>query len=214
MKGIFIKNMSLVLSLVTVMSFGVSQSAQAATNANTIPSKATAGTNIKYDNNNNMVILNGNISSTSINSSLPKPQPGMTVSYDGTGEPTFIKINGKAYSNKLNTKNGTLSPSYRNGSYSNSGAISWYDDQIGQGNHTLTNYDCATDEYADNCPLGTNIYVASSGNYFQLKKWDVGNLQAQSTPRIIDIWSAYEFSYLLDVSANQGLVRNASYSHY
>ncbi len=54
MKGKFIKNMSLVLFLVTVMSFGV---AKAATNDNAIPSKTKPDINIKYDNNNNEELL-------------------------------------------------------------------------------------------------------------------------------------------------------------
>lgn len=61
-----------------------------------------------------MIILDGKIDSmdsTSDDKSLPKPQPGMAVSYDGTGEPVFIKINGEPYSeSKKNgkTTNGML----------------------------------------------------------------------------------------------------------
>lgn len=223
--------MLVALALVTSINFGVAQAAtnsttatSSAINTKTIPAHAEPGTNIKYDNNNNMVILKGKITvvdnSTSIDSSLPKPQPGMTVSYDGGGDPVFIKINGETYNeNSSSTKAlNRTSLGYTSGAYSNYGAISSFDDEKGQANHDLEDYDCATDKNADNCPLGTSIMAqdCDSGTWGVFKKWDVGSLQSQSEPRIVDVWNENILGdvYGLEDAHEQGLIHNGYYYHY
>jgi len=234
MKCKFIQSMLVALALVTSINFNVVQSVQATTNSTTtsintetIPAHAEPGTNIKYDNNNNMVILKGKITvadnSTSIDSSLPKPQPGMTVSYDGGGDPVFIKINGETYNENSNSakKLNRTSSGYKKGPYSNYGAISGYDDIKGQANHDLEEYDCATDKDADNCPLGTRIMVedCSTGIWGTFNKWDVGNLQGQDEPRIVDVWCTDENYYTLgeifqlENAKEQGLIHRGYYYH-
>ncbi|SJT58414.1 Uncharacterised protein [Clostridioides difficile] len=220
MKTKFIKSTLLALALVTSINFGVVQSVYAASNSAAIPTHAEPGTRIEYDKNNNMDILKGKIDetdSTSSDNSLPKPQPGMTVSYDGTGEPVFIKVNGKPYIDSEKTKEAEKNMS-RSSYYEDSGAISWYDDKYGQSDHKLKDYDCATDMYSDNCALGTRISVQDrdSGIWGNFKKWDVGNLKAQSEPRIIDVWDLgiFEDVFQLDDGEAQGLIHNGYYYHY
>lgn len=236
MKGKLIKSMLLALVLVTSINFGVAQSAHAATNSSTsatnsaisatstttIPAHANPGTKIEYDNNNNMKILSGKINveagSTSINTSLPKPQPGMTVAYDGTGEPAFIKINGKPYVGTGMSTDAANSAASESGYYEKYGAISWYDDLKGQSNHTLTDYDCATDQYVDNCALGTYIYAEdlSTDIWGTFQKWDIGNLQQLSPKRIVDVWDVDVFGdvFQLEDPEGQGLITNGYYYHY
>ncbi|GFZ32280.1 hypothetical protein CSC2_28060 [Clostridium zeae] len=169
-----------------------------------------------------MVILKGHIidKCTTINNSLPKPQPGMTVSYDGLGNPTFIKINGQPYSDN-NTKTkiaDSMISASSSGYYSNYGAISWYEDVHGQSNHVLSDYDCATDQMFDNCPLGTYIKVQDrdSGIWGGFHKWDIGALQAQPEKRIVDIWNRYIFTdvFGIDDPVDTGLLHNGYYYHY
>lgn len=218
MKSKFIAKTLLVLSFAAAINFG--QVAHAAATTQAIPSKAQPGTSIKYDTDNKMVILKGQItnSNTHTNNSLPKPQPGMTVSYDGVGDPTFIKINGQPYTS--NTDNSTTNNMFlaaRSGSYSNYGAISWYDDTYGQADHRLAEYDCATDQYADDCPLGTYVSVRNleNGKCGGFHKWDVGNLQGQSEKRIVDIWNPDVFGYIFDIDdpVATGLIHKGYYSH-
>lgn len=228
MKNKFIKNIIFTMALLASISFSVSTSVQAVStdttgaavtiNTETIPSHAEPGTNIKYDDNNKMQVLNGKINDsdrTNIDSSLPSPQPGMTVSYDGTGAPTFIKINGKEVGAKK-VKNTVTSSS---GYYENYGAISWFDDPVGQDpNHDFETYDCATDQYADNCPLGTTVYAQDrdTGTWGTFHKWDIGNLQGQSEPRIVDVWNVYVFEdvYGIEDGYETGLLHNGYYYHY
>lgn len=214
MKNKFIKSTLVALALISSINFG----AYAAINSSQIPSSAEPGTKIEYDKDNNINVVKGKIneeSDSTSSSDLPKPQPGMTVAYDGTGEPAFIKIDGEPYIDAQKAENSiSLLSSY----YENSGAISWYDDTYGQSNHKLKDYDCATDMYSDNCALGTRIYVENCDNstWGTFKKWDVGNLQAQSEPRIIDVWDLgiFEDVFQLEDGASQGLIHNGYYYHY
>ncbi len=227
MKNKFIKNVLFTMALLASISFSISTSVQAVSpntteaavtiNAETIPSHAEPGTNIKYDDNNKMQVLNGKIDDSAGNKSLPKPQPGMIVSYDGAGDPSFIKINGK----EVDTQNDMLKASsgYSSGYYDNYGAISWFDDPTGQDpNHNFETYDCATDKDLDNCPLGTTIYAQDrdSGTWGTFHKWDIGRLHDQPEPRIVDVWNVYVFEdvYGIEDGNETGLLHNGYYYHY
>lgn len=210
MKNKIIKNTIIAISLSIIGSCSVVQAA-----TNKIPAHAEPGTNIKYDENNNMIVLKGSLKSTDsiINeSSLPDSKPGMTVSYDGIGNPTYIKVNGKTYNeNKVSLRG------YSRGYKSDYGAISFYDDEKGQEDHYLTEYDCATDRYRDNCPLGTRICVQDrdTGIWGTFKKWDVGALAEQDEKRIVDIWNKDVFGEVFQIEDPEyvGLIHNGYYYH-
>ncbi|OBY12505.1 hypothetical protein CP373A1_00085 [Clostridium paraputrificum] len=60
-----------------------------------------------------------------------------------------------------------------------SGWITWFTDRIGQEDHVLQDWDCATKMTLDNPKCGTPIRLRDESNYNNealLSKWDVGAL--------------------------------------
>lgn len=79
-------------------------------------------------------------------------------------------------------------------------------------------YDCATDQDADNCPLGTHVYAedVDTITWGEFYKWDVGPLQGKSEPRIVDVWNKDIFGQVFNISDpdTTGLIHNGFYYHF
>ncbi|WP_047153671.1 hypothetical protein [Aneurinibacillus tyrosinisolvens] len=127
---------------------------------------------------------------------LPKPQPGMTVLYDGMGYPTkVVDANGNPISEKSATGINIMSDAgvgtYTYGASNNKitisstnvlgeGTVTWYDGVGGKGydQTILTEEDCATKQSIDNPPKATEINVRNLENNIAgiVYKYDVGSL--------------------------------------
>jgi hypothetical protein len=191
---------------------------------NKIPAKMNPGTVILYDSNNRMKIIDAgntvdihdarettkvdkeklpqNTVVTDYNNepiNLPIHTAGMTVSYDGIGNPAIIK--GGTDENSTSTlpdNSATLS-----GTKAEFGNISYFNDVSGDNGHILTNFDCATKIGLDNPPSGTTIYAFDSDHEISvtLYKWDTGTL-----PKAILDVRPYVFTKVFGWPLSQGLI--------
>lgn len=186
-----------------------------AADQNTIPKNMAPGTVITYDVHGKMYVIkegqrsNDNLSKEDLEKinkekellkdypisdtslSLPKIQSGLTVFYDGLGQPLVIRLNGKTLTsetttqNNENTKNVSGEKSndinaFTYGYYATFGRITWYNavGHIGFDQKLLTWKDCATKIGIDTPAAGTLIYVTKSSDNTKtvLQKYDIGLL--------------------------------------
>ncbi|WP_163195511.1 hypothetical protein [Clostridium thermarum] len=188
-----------------------------------IPKTMNPGAVIYYDENLNLNFLNSGMdidisTKTDLNMQLPDPEPGMRVSYDGTGHPTKIvnELTGKYYNfvlkNDISTE-GTLNketnntfglymdPSSPNYKYLFRGNFTWYTDTIGQQNHILQDFDCATKINYDEPPCGTLVHAKYLTRDAYLTKWDIGTLP----DAILDV-RPYVFENVFKVPLSTGII--------
>lgn len=207
----------------------------------TIPKKMTPGTVITYDQNNNMKIVTkgydfGNQEQPVLEKNekkysaqlpsgtivthfenepvyLPTPTPGMTVSYDGSGNPSIIKGDPNFKANisyiqshlSISSSNtDTITPDV-----GFEGNLTWFTDATGDNGHKLQNYDCATKIGLDNPPSGTTIYTQDLDDELStiLYKWDTGSLPTA----ILDI-RPYVWQNVFGRSLSDGYIWG-DYSH-
>ncbi|KLU66411.1 hypothetical protein DEAC_c18100 [Desulfosporosinus acididurans] len=213
--GLFL-SLSLVLTTFLAMP-AFAANGSTSSKISTIPSQMKPGTIIEYDKSNNMVILKDgyvgkdgktvvldkNVSSkiTLNKITLPSPQAGMEVYYDGLGEPTKITINGVIYTN-----NATAVISPLTAYTSPTGGVTWYSGGTGQYGDTLGYYSCATDMYNDNCARNTQIKLtcSSTGRLAYFNKQDCGNLWHYN--HIVDLLPAafQDYGFSLSTGVFQG----------
>lgn len=139
----------------------------------------------------------------------------MRVAYDGTGNPSFINTENSSSTaiDKTSPNSNIISP---NAYTERSGLFSYFTDTVGQGDHELGNYDCATSSSVDDCALGTIVYSRdlSNGRTATLYKWDAGSLPYSSKYKkyvVLDI-RPYIFSQVFGHDLDIGLIVG-EYSH-
>lgn len=219
-----IKKSFLVLTLCTIFIASNQLYVNADTNSSKdIPKTMNPGTVIYYDENLNLNVLNSGMNidisaKIDLNMQLPDPEPGMRVSYDGTGYPTKIvnELTGKYYNFVVKndiSNNETLNKDQNNsvGLYSDPnsptykylfrGNFTWYTDEIGQQDHILQDFDCATKMKYDEPPCGTLIHAKYLTREAYLTKWDVGSLPNA----ILDV-RPYVFENVFKVPLSTGII--------
>ncbi len=177
-----------------------------------IPKTMKPGTVIKYDEEKNMNIIDSGIDSNkvvfndNIEMNLPEIEAGMTVSYDGTGVPTKItdKDNNIVEFDVIDNKKGSFrgyDPDEPGTNWRHTGYITWYTDRVGQRDHVLGNYDCATRIGHEEPACGTTITVRKNGarSNVYLYKWDIGTLPNA----VLDI-RPYAFTNLFHCNLDDG----------
>lgn len=126
---------------------------------------------------------------------LPEVQPGLKVFYDGMGQPSVMKLNGKPFSDnrilqkkenvsKIRSKNIDIqSINSADSFYDAFGLVTWYEGigEVGSDRTTLTEKDCATKIGVDVPPAGTAIHLFTDyedkRNYSDIVyKYDTGTL--------------------------------------
>lgn len=200
----------------------------------TIPDHMKPGSVIQYDANNNMIILQDGYTAPANNNSvtvpdlpagvekaiteaikegkvvygptnekisLPAPVPGMRVAYDGSGNPAIITGGSSTLAPK-SAPNLAGQVIYGN--------FSWFTDDIGQQNHELQDFDCATKMGFDEPPCGTTVYTRdmTTWNPATLYKWDIGSL-----PNCVLDVRPYVFQYVYGEDLSIGHLYGR-YIHY
>jgi hypothetical protein len=173
------------------------------------------GTVITFDSSNNLQITEKGVensyseSHTGSTVELPDPQPGMTVAYDGAGDPVFITVNGvpvdadtTAQPTASIASSSSYSP-YNKSTNLAKGAFSWYS------TGSYGDYTCATDYTYDNCAKGTTLKASANSHTVTLTKEDVGSLSQYQ--RILDLRPVGFRAFGYNTSV--GVIQNGSYKH-
>lgn len=224
--------LSVVLCL---LAFSMPIVASAANVKETIPAHMKPGTVIQYDKNNIMIIIQDGYAQAAKNNnafaapsepaevekaiqeaikegkivygptdekiSFPAPVPGMRVAYDGTGNPAIIT--GGPQTVTPNSAPDLVGQVIY-------GNFSWFTDYMGQQNHVLKDFDCATKMGFDEPPCGTTVYTRdlTTWNPATLSKWDIGSL-----PNCVLDVRPYVFQYVYGEPLGNGHLYGR-YIHY
>lgn len=187
-----------------------------------IPQHMKPGSMIEIDDSTNIKVISGGYSNdkAQINEMiLPEAEPGMKISYDGMGlvnkiininnDKTYeVKYIGDEDIQKVDTDvEGAPQPYFEPGTtnWKYSGWITWFTDKIGQQDHELRDWDCATKMDLDNPVCGTSIRLRDETKYTEalLAKWDIGALPNA----VLDIrpnMFTNTFGYNLDIGHFKG----------
>lgn len=160
-----------------------------------IPQHMKPGSLIEIDDLSNVKIISGgyptktNLVDEMI---LPDSEPGMRISYDGMGLPNKIinKNTNERYNAKYIGEENTVEIDQNidetpemyfepgRTEWKSSGWVTFFEDKIGQQDHELRDWDCATKMGVDDPPCGTSIRLRDTSKTTEalLAKWDIGSL--------------------------------------